>query len=335
MVTAIARSVPVFALAILGLSLTCEARAQEPSGRAVEVLPDVVATRAGTARTLVALQPIFMGDRIQTGSNGQAQLLFADNTRLVVGAGSSLLIEKYLLQSASASTVSNFSVNALRGSFRFITGDSPKPSYAIKTPTATIGIRGTEFDLAVRPDGQTQFVLLSGAATVCGGGQCVEALSACTMIEVPRGGTPRAIVSEAERDRRLRADFPYVTDRVAAVRQDFRAAVGACADSRAKLDATIQFAVLPVAPPPAQLLRLAGRVPPPCGPVCRPYPSRLRGPGCRPSDASRAAACPCDPRPCGGPGRGSALASCRHSASAAFASRGHSASHPAWQSRQQ
>src|SRR6478672_419869 len=166
MVTAIARSVPVFALAILGLSLTCEARAQEPSGRAVEVLPDVVATRAGTSRTLVALQPIFMGDRIQTGSSGQAQLLFADNTRLVVGPGSSLLIEKYLLQNASTSTVSNFSVNALRGSFRFITGDSPKPSYAIKTPTATIGIRGTEFDLAVRPDGQTQFVLLSGQATV-------------------------------------------------------------------------------------------------------------------------------------------------------------------------
>ena len=157
----------------------------------------MVATRAGTSRTLVALQPIFMGDRIQTGSNGQAQLLFADNTRLVVGAGSSLLIEKYLLQSASASTVSNFSVNALRGSFRFITGDSPKPSYAIKTPTATIGIRGTEFDLAVRPDGQTQFVLLSGQATVCGGGQCVEALSACTMIEVPRGGTPRGGASAA------------------------------------------------------------------------------------------------------------------------------------------
>ena len=60
------------------------------------MLPDVVATRAGTARTLVALQPIFMGDRIQTGSNGQAQLLFDDNTRLVVGAGSSLLIEQYL-----------------------------------------------------------------------------------------------------------------------------------------------------------------------------------------------------------------------------------------------
>ena len=108
----------------------------------------MTASRGGATRTIAALQPVFMGDRVQTGPNGQAQLLFNDNTKLVVGPGSTLLLEQYLLQSASTSTVSNFSVNALRGSFRFITGDSPKPSYAIKTPTATIGIRGTEFDLS-------------------------------------------------------------------------------------------------------------------------------------------------------------------------------------------
>ena len=88
----------------------------------------MTASRGGATRTVTALQPVFMGDRVQTGPNGQAQLLFNDNTKLVVGPGSTLLLEQYLLQSASASTVSNFSVNALRGSFRFITGDSPKPS---------------------------------------------------------------------------------------------------------------------------------------------------------------------------------------------------------------
>ena len=99
--------------AFLGLALPLSAYAQAPSGRAVEVVPDVSASRGGATRSIAALQPIFMGDRVQTGPNGQAQLLFDDNTRLVVGPGSTLLIEKYLLQSASTSTVSNFSVNAL------------------------------------------------------------------------------------------------------------------------------------------------------------------------------------------------------------------------------
>ncbi len=258
--------------AFLGLALPLSAYAQAPSGRAVEVVPDVSASRGGATRSIAALQPIFMGDRVQTGPNGQAQLLFDDNTRLVVGPGSTLLIEQYLLQSASTSTVSNFSVNALRGSFRFITGDSPKPSYAIKTPTATIGIRGTEFDLSVRPNGQTNFVLLSGAATVCGGGQCVQAVSACTMIEVPPGGAPKTVTSLDERDRRLKSDFPMITDKINSVRQDFRASVTACAEQRARLDATIQLATLPVPPPPAPPARIPAPPAPPAIVAAIPAP---------------------------------------------------------------
>lgn len=36
-----------------------------------------------------------------------------------------------------------FTVNTLKGTFRFITGSLPSRSYKIKTPVATIGIRGT------------------------------------------------------------------------------------------------------------------------------------------------------------------------------------------------
>nr|WP_307730336.1 FecR domain-containing protein [Alsobacter ponti] len=212
------------------------------------------------------MQPVYMGDRIQTGPVGQAQLLFSDETRLVVGPGSSLMLEQYLLQSASTNTVSRFSINALRGTFRFITGDSPKPSYAIKTPTATIGIRGTEFDLNVRPNGQTQFVLLSGAATICGAGSCIEATQACSMIEIPRGGSPRQITSMEDRDRRLKADFPYISNQNATVRQDFRAQTSSCSDQRAVLEGK------PIPPPPPQAVAAVRPPPPPPPPPVEPPP---------------------------------------------------------------
>ena len=41
------------------------------------------------------------------------------------------------------------SINAVKGAFRFITGNSPKDAYSITTPTAMIGVRGTEFDIDV------------------------------------------------------------------------------------------------------------------------------------------------------------------------------------------
>ena len=41
-------------------------------------------------------------------------------------------------------------VEASRGVFRFVTGSQDPKSYAIKTPIATIGVRGTEFHLLVR-----------------------------------------------------------------------------------------------------------------------------------------------------------------------------------------
>ncbi len=48
------------------------------------------------------------------------------------------------------------------GSFRFISGLIEKDQVVINTPTATIGIRGTAFDLHVTEDGETVLALLNG-----------------------------------------------------------------------------------------------------------------------------------------------------------------------------
>lgn len=253
---------------LLGVVVPAVALAQEPSGKAVSVIPDAEALRtAAQVRILLPDQPVFMGDRVKTGPVGEAQLLFSDETRLVVGPMSTLLVERYLLKGDN--TVSNFTVNALRGSFRFITGESPKNAYAIRTPTATIGVRGTRFDLAIGQNGETHLVLFDGSADVCSGGSCVRASDSCSMVQVSPGGRPQAVQDVAQRTQTLRELFPYVAERANVLRSDFQVDSKACGlFSQPPLDPTQPLvpAAITVTPPPPPPPVIAAPAPPPPAP---------------------------------------------------------------------
>jgi hypothetical protein len=95
-------------------------------GVAVGVDPEAVARLNTTSRVLIAGADVSVGETIITGASGLVQIVFADQTRLVVGPHSTLLIETYLM--ANANTAQRLTVNALSGSFRFISGNSPKPA---------------------------------------------------------------------------------------------------------------------------------------------------------------------------------------------------------------
>jgi hypothetical protein len=256
-------------LLLAGAFIPAAAQAQEASGKAVSVIPDAEALRtAAQVRILMPDQPVFMGDRVKTGPRGEAQLLFSDETRLVVGPDSTLLVERYLLKGEN--TVSNFTVNALRGSFRFITGDSPKNAYAIKTPTATIGVRGTQFDLAIGANGETHLVLFDGSADVCSGGSCVRASDSCSMIEVSPGSRPQAVQDIAQRTQTLRDLFPYVDERANVLRSDFQVDSRACGLFPSPVIEPGQPPVplvVPIVIPPAP-----APVPPPPPPAAAPPP---------------------------------------------------------------
>jgi hypothetical protein len=119
----------------------------DASGQALGVDPQAEAEGRDGTRTLVVGDDVFIGDRVVTGPAGQVQILFSDSTKLVVGPRSALLIEDYLLRDNGSA--GKFAINALSGTFRFVTGTSPKDRYVIKTPTGTIGVRGTGVELYV------------------------------------------------------------------------------------------------------------------------------------------------------------------------------------------
>lgn len=192
---------------LLSLMLVFCGPAFAADGQAVGVDPDAEARLDGAGRTLVVGSDIWVGDTVVTGPRGQVQIIFDDETKLVVGRGSSLLIEDYLLRGDH--TADRIAINALAGTFRFITGNSPKPAYEINTPTATIGVRGTKFDFVVSRD-STRLVLFEGAVRMCNdNGVCTEVTGHCDLGIATNDGA--VLVTRADPARLpLVSDFFYI-----------------------------------------------------------------------------------------------------------------------------
>jgi ferric-dicitrate binding protein FerR (iron transport regulator) len=157
------------------------------SGVALGVDQNATLEGEAGARILAVGSDVFIGDKVVTDASGLVELRFSDSTRLVIGPRSSLVIEDYLLREDGSA--GKFAVNALAGTFRFITGGAPKDRYLITTPTGTVGVRGTAFDLNVEA-AATSLLLFHGAVILCTlDGKCVIVDEVCELGQAKyRGG---------------------------------------------------------------------------------------------------------------------------------------------------
>ena len=113
---------------------------------------------------------VYADELIETVKKSSAQIRFLDDTDLWLGASSQLTLDSFIYdpEQGTGEMVAELGV----GLFRFITGNLPGESYAVLTPVATIGIRGTDFSVAVAENGATAVTVYSGRVTVSprGGG---------------------------------------------------------------------------------------------------------------------------------------------------------------------
>lgn len=89
-------------------------------------------------------------DRIFTGKDSSVGVTLRDETLLSTGANSVLVIDQYEFDTESRE--GNTEVSLLKGTLRFVTGVIGKlrpKAVLVKTPVATIGIRGTDFIVEV------------------------------------------------------------------------------------------------------------------------------------------------------------------------------------------
>lgn len=125
-----------------------------------------IGTRAsGEARDLVYNETVYASERVDTRANGATNLVFLDRTNLYVGANSSVVLDKFVYDPGSRQ--GDVAISFAKGAFRFVTGQiKNKDKVSLKTPTASMVIRGTVLVLFVLADGTSEVNVESGAVDV-------------------------------------------------------------------------------------------------------------------------------------------------------------------------
>ena len=143
----IRRSFTLIACAIVAtLFVVSGANAADSVGK-IKVLTGQAVVVRGQDKIPVALgMDLVQGDRIETKEKSSVGILFADDTRVSLAANSAITIDKFVYDKETQD--GNFITNLLKGTLAFLTGKMGKANpenVKIKTPLATIGIRGTKF----------------------------------------------------------------------------------------------------------------------------------------------------------------------------------------------
>lgn len=132
---------------VLSLDAAC---ADDSAGTVKSVKGEVSIVRGGSSTKAMPRMKLMAGDRIVTGADSSAGITLQDSTLLSLGPKSSSQLNEFHYDPVKRD--GNLLISLLRGSMRFVTGQlgklNPK-SIAIKTPSATLGIRGTDFIVSV------------------------------------------------------------------------------------------------------------------------------------------------------------------------------------------
>ncbi|MEQ9639443.1 MAG: FecR family protein [Alphaproteobacteria bacterium] len=107
---------------------------------------------------------VVAAETVETVTDGAMHLAFEDDSELRLGSASVATLDRFVYDPGSGN--GEMTANLTRGAFRFISGKLNKSGVRLRTPTALIGIRGTDFLVDVDDTGATVVSVLSGTVTV-------------------------------------------------------------------------------------------------------------------------------------------------------------------------
>jgi FecR protein len=138
---------------------------QEKIGGAQTVVNNVDGNLpTGSQVPVVQGDNVFLNEAVRSGADSRAKLVLNDSTNLTVGPDSTVKLDDFVYSGPKAP--GTIALNMTKGTLRFITGDANKRAYTIWTPTAAIGVRGTNL-LIEASDTETKVVNEEGTAIVC------------------------------------------------------------------------------------------------------------------------------------------------------------------------
>ena len=138
----------------------------ERIGDAVVITNIVMADFAEKQRKLAKGDDVRQDETIEVNTDAQGEFKLDDETKLALGPGSRLVLDKFVYDSDKKA--GSIVINLAKGAFRFITGVATKPTYVINTPNASITVRGTIFDAYILPDKSVWVLLHEGALEATG-----------------------------------------------------------------------------------------------------------------------------------------------------------------------
>lgn len=104
--------------------------------------------------------PVAFQETLQTLDESSALIRFIDDSKLSLGEKSKVQIDAFVFDPKNAK--GNALIDISVGTLRFVTGEMPKGGVVIKTPTATLTLRGTDVVVHVHPDGTTDTTVYDG-----------------------------------------------------------------------------------------------------------------------------------------------------------------------------
>lgn len=126
----------------------------DPIGKIIAVEGVVTALSGGSERTLSRNAEIFVQELIKVSDDGRAQIQFTDGGLINLISGTEYRVTSYKFKKLFQKDKS--SSELLKGGFRVLSGTIAKnnpANYEIKTPSATIGLRGTVLEAVISGPG--------------------------------------------------------------------------------------------------------------------------------------------------------------------------------------
>ena len=96
-------------------------------------------------------QKLYQGQKIRTSMNSSAELLLSDKTFLYLGERSDIKLTRFFLGKGNSNDINQLEL--VRGLLRFASAGMKKNNFSIRTQNASVGVRGTNFDIMFNKHG--------------------------------------------------------------------------------------------------------------------------------------------------------------------------------------
>ncbi len=180
-------------VAAMAFAFAAGPAAAQQIGAVIDIDPAAFGTPPATQPSELSMgEGVVSNELIQTLAGASTRIRFVDDSDLRLGQSSMIVLDRLVYDPDQG--VTEFVLSIAVGAARFVSGDVDPNGFAIQTPVALIGIRGTDFVVVVEQSGRTTVSVLEGAVIVTPRGAiAVTAEAGETVVVEAEPGVPAIV----------------------------------------------------------------------------------------------------------------------------------------------